>query len=64
MAKLTKEQQISRLEKTAKYHDTKARREWAYAKNDLGDEHYGRAKDHFKQAKELIERAKRLKEGD
>ena len=53
----SKETLIKRYESTADTYQEKGDREWAYAKNDLGDEHYGKAKKAYEQ--ELTE--KRLK---
>lgn len=41
---------IKRFESTAKTYKAKGDREWAYAKNGKGDEHYGRAKDAYARA--------------
>ena len=35
---------IKRYESTAETYEKKGNREYAYAKNGLGDEHYGKAK--------------------
>lgn len=58
---LTREQKIRRYESTAKFHKQKADREWAYAKNGQGGEHYGIAKRHYNKAKKYQETADRLK---
>lgn len=54
----SKETLIKRYESTADTYQEKGDREWAYAKNDLGDEHYGKAKKPMRK-QELTE--KRLK---
>lgn len=56
-----KESTIKRFESTAAFFKQKADREWAYAKNDLGDEHYGRAKTAYNKAKEFQDKADKLK---
>lgn len=56
-----KETQIKRFEGKAAFFKQKADREWAYAKNDLGDEHYGRAKTAYNKAKEFQDKADKLK---
>lgn len=56
-----KETQIKRFESTAAFNKQKADREYAYAKNGLGDEHYGRAKTAYNKAKEFQEKADKLK---
>lgn len=56
-----KETSIKRLESTAETYEKKAKREWAYAKNGLGNEHYGKAKDAFARAKRNRYAAERLK---
>ena len=53
MGKLSREEHISRLEKTAEYHQKTGDREWAYAKNGQGGEHY-------KKADELRNRASKI----
>ena len=45
-----KETQIKRFESTAETYKKKGDREWAYAKNGMGDEHYGKAKDAYERA--------------
>ena len=45
----SKETLIKKYESTADTYQEKGNREWAYAKNDLGDEHYGKAKFEFTQ---------------
>ena len=46
----SKETLIKRYESTADTYQEKGDREWAYAKNDLGDEHYGKAKKAYEKA--------------
>lgn len=57
----SKETQIKRFESTAETYENKGKREWAYAKNGLGDEHYGKAKEAFKRAERNREKADRLR---
>ena len=38
--KQSKETLIKRYESTAETYERKGKREWAYAKNDMGGEHY------------------------
>ena len=52
---------IKRFESTAETYETKGKREWAYAKNGLGDEHYGKAKIAFNKAQVNREKAEKLK---
>lgn len=56
-----KETLIKRFESTAEHYERKGKREYAYAKNDMGGEHYARAKDAFERAKRNREKAERLK---
>ena len=56
-----KETLIKRYESTAETYEKKAKREWAYAKNDMGGEHYAKAKDAFERAKRNREKAEQLK---
>lgn len=56
-----KETLIKRFESTAEHYEKKGKREYAYAKNDMGDEHYGRAKDAFARAERNREKAEKLK---
>ena len=51
MSKQSKETLIKRYDSTADTYEKKGKREWAYAKNGQGDEHYGKAKDAFDRAK-------------
>lgn len=64
MAKQSKETLIKRYESTAKHYEKKGAREWAYAKNGHGDEHYGRAKDAYDRAKRNRDKAEELKKND
>ena len=52
---------IKRFESTADTFEKKGKREYAYAKNGMGDEHYGKAKDAFNRAARNREKADRLK---
>lgn len=61
MAKLDDETLIKRYESTADTYEKKGKREWAYAKNDMGDEHYGKARDAFDRAKRNRDKAEALK---
>ena len=42
---------IKRYESTADTYEKKGKREWAYEKNDMGGEHYAKARDAFDRAK-------------
>lgn len=55
------ETQIKRYESTALTFMDKGKREWAYAKNGMGDDHYGYAKRAFKTAAENQAKANELK---
>ena len=55
---------IKRYESTADTYQEKGDREWAYAKNDLGDEHYGKAKKAYEKARINREKAEKLREED
>ena len=44
---LSKDSQISKYEKTADYYKKKADREWAYAKNGEGGEHYQKVREAY-----------------
>ena len=59
-----KETLIKRYESTAETYEKKGKREWAYAKNDMGGEHYARARDAFDIAKRNREKAEKLKNED
>lgn len=52
---------IKRFESTADTYERKGKREWAYAKNGYGDEHYGYAKDAFERAKRSRDKAQKLR---
>ncbi len=56
-----KETTIKRFEGKAAFFKQKADREWAYAKNGLGGEHYGRAKTAYNKAKEFEDKANKLR---
>ena len=55
---------IKRYESTADTYQEKGDRECAYAKNDLGDEHYGKAKKAYEKARINREKAEKLREED
>ena len=57
----SKETLIKKYEST---YQEKGNREWAYAKNDLGDEHYGKAKKAYEKARINREKAEKLREED
>lgn len=57
----SKDTLIKRFESTAETYEKKGKREWAYAKNGFGDEHYGIAKEAFERARKNREKAKKLK---
>ena len=52
---------IKRHESTAEFWKTKADREWAYAKNGMGGEHYHNAKMAYEKAAEFERKANTLK---
>lgn len=56
----SKESLKKRYENTAERFEEKGKREWAYAKNDIGDEHYEKARDAFERAKRNRDKADRL----
>ncbi|MSU02117.1 hypothetical protein [Tissierella pigra] len=56
-----KETLVKRYESTADHFERKGKREWAYAKNDMGDHHYGRAKEAFDRAKRNREKVEKLR---
>lgn len=56
-----KETLIKRFESTAETFEKKGKREWAYAKNGKGGEHYAKARDAFTRAKLNREKAESLK---
>lgn len=55
------ESQIKRFESTAETYEKKGKREWAYAKNGMGDEHYGKARDAFERAQRNRDKAEQLR---
>ncbi|MCF2669848.1 MAG: hypothetical protein SPJ01_09520 [Butyricicoccus sp.] len=55
---------IKRYESTADTYEKKGKREWAYAKNDMGGEHYAKARDAFDRAKRNRDKANQLKNND
>lgn len=58
-----RESQIKRFESTADTYEKKGKREWAYAKNGMGDEHYGKARDAFDRAQRNRDKADSLRRG-
>lgn len=56
-----KETQIKRFESTSAFYKEKGDREWAYAKNGLGGEHYGNARKAYDNAKRFQDKADNLK---
>lgn len=56
----SKETLIKRYNSTADTFEKKGKREWAYAKNGLGGEHFAYARDAFDRAKRSREKAKNL----
>lgn len=56
-----KETLIKRFESTANTYERKGKREWAYAKNGHGGEHYAAARDAFDRAKTNREKAEHLR---
>ncbi len=59
----SRESLIRRFEATAETYKKKGDRNWAYAKNDLGDEHYGIAKDAYARAARARAKAEALRNG-
>ena len=55
---------IKRYESTADTYEKKGKREWAYTKNDMGGEHYAKARDAFDRAKRNRDKANQLKNND
>ena len=55
---------IKRYESTADTYEKKGKREWAYEKNDMGGEHYAKARDAFDRAKRNRDKANQLKNND
>jgi hypothetical protein len=49
-----------RFESTADRFEEKGKREWAYAKNDIGGEHYAKAQDAFERASRNRDKANKL----
>ena len=58
---MNKDTLIKRYESTAAHYERKGKREWAYAKNNFGGEHYEAARDAFDRAKRNQEKANALK---
>ncbi len=52
---------IKRFESTAETYEKKGNREWAYAKNGKGDEHYAKARDAYDRAKRNRDKAEELR---
>ena len=52
---------IKRYESIAETYQAKGDREWAYAKNGKGNEHYGKAREAYTKAKEYRKKAEKLK---
>jgi hypothetical protein len=59
----SKESQIKRFESTADTYESKGKREWAYAKNGKGGEHYAKARDAFDRAQRNRDKATKLRNG-
>lgn len=57
----SKESLIKRFESTANTYEQKGKREWAYAKNGQGEEHYAKARDAFERAERNRDKADALK---
>lgn len=57
----SRETKLKRFESTAKTYEEKGKREWAYAKNGKGGEHYQYAKDAFNRAEKFRSMAEKLK---
>lgn len=60
---MNKESLISRFENTAEHFQKKGDREWAYAKNGQGGEHYAKAKDAYERAERNRNKADELRRG-
>lgn len=52
---------IKRYESTADTYQEKGDREWVYAKNGKGDEHYAKAREAYEKAKMYREKAEKLR---
>jgi hypothetical protein len=61
---MSRESLIRRFESTAETYKKKGDRNWAYAKNDLGDEHYGIAKEAYKRSDRARKKADALRKGE
>lgn len=57
----SKDSLIRRYEHTADHYQKKGKREWAYAKNEMGGEHFAKARDAFDREKRNREKAQRLR---
>ena len=55
---------ISRFDSSADHYEKKGNREWAYASNGLGNEHYGKAKDAYRRAADNRNKARNLWQDD
>ena len=55
---------IKKAEATALTYETKGKREWAYAKNGKGNEHYAYARDAFERAARCRAAAEKLKKNN
>jgi hypothetical protein len=56
-----KETLVKRFDSTADTYEKKGKREWAYAKNGMGGEHYAKARDAFDKAKRNRDKADKLR---
>ncbi len=56
-----KETLIKRYESTADTYQQKGDREWAYAKNGKGDEHYAKAREAYEKARINREKAEKIR---
>lgn len=56
----SKESLKKRFESTAETYEEKGKREWAYAKNGMGGEHYEKAREAFERAKRNRDKANDL----
>ena len=61
---MSRESLIRRFESTAETYKKKGDRNWAYAKNDLGDEHYGIAIEAYKRSDRARKKADALRKGE
>lgn len=56
----SKESLKKRYESTAERFEEKGKREWAYAKNGMGGEHYEKARDAFERAERNRKKANEI----